>query len=54
MEGAEHFHLWLVPRIGEVPSGRGFIANPGYCSVPEAERAISRLRQELDRAEAGR
>jgi diadenosine tetraphosphate (Ap4A) HIT family hydrolase len=63
MEGAEHFHLWLVPRIGEVPSGRGFIADPGYCSIPEAEQVISRLRQELDhadrtdpadRAEAGR
>lgn len=53
MEGAEHFHLWLVPRIGEVPSGRSFIANPGYCSVPEAEQAISRVRQELAREETG-
>ncbi len=51
MEGAEHFHLWLVPRVGEVSSGRGFIANPGYCSIPEAEQAISRVRQELDRSE---
>jgi len=58
MEAAEHFHVWLVPRIGDTPSGRGFLANPGYCSVPEAEQAISRIRQELDRelgrAEAGR
>ncbi len=25
MEGAEHFHVWLVPRTGDVPSGRRFI-----------------------------
>ncbi|MBV9823908.1 MAG: hypothetical protein JO144_16890 [Actinobacteria bacterium] len=50
MEGAEHFHLWLVPRIGDIPSGRGFIANPGYCSIPEAEQAIERIRRELDSA----
>lgn len=47
MEGAEHFHTWLVPRVGEVASGRGFIANPGYCSIPAAEQAISRLRAAL-------
>lgn len=54
MEGAEHFHVWLVPRIGDVPSGRTFIGNPGYCSVPEAQAAISRLREAMARAEAGR
>ncbi len=49
MEGAEHFHVWLVPRVGEVPSGRAFIANPGYCGSSEAETAIRRLRQAMDR-----
>lgn len=47
MEGAAHFHLWLVPRVGDVPSGRSFIGNPGYSSVPEAEQAIERLRAAL-------
>jgi diadenosine tetraphosphate (Ap4A) HIT family hydrolase len=47
MEGAEHFHVWLVPRTGETSSGRAFIANPGYCSIPEAEAAIARIREVL-------
>lgn len=51
MEAAEHFHVWLVPRVGDVPSGRTFIGNPGYCTVAEAEAAISRLRQAMARAE---
>lgn len=54
MEGAEHFHVWLVPRVGDVSSGRTFIANPGYCSLPEAHAAIGRLRQAMARAESGR
>ncbi|MGC5033616.1 HIT family protein [Micromonospora sp. DT229] len=54
MEGAEHFHTWLVPRVGEAPSGRAFIANPGYCTVPEAEAAMARLRTALARREAAR
>lgn len=54
MEGAEHFHVWLVPRVGEVSSGRGFIANPGYCSISEAEAAMSRIRAALARAGADR
>jgi len=49
MEGTEHFHTWLVPRIGEVPSGRAFLANPGYCSLAEAEAAILRIREVLTR-----
>jgi diadenosine tetraphosphate (Ap4A) HIT family hydrolase len=49
MEGTEHFHVWLVPRTGAVSSGRAFIANPGYCSLAEAEVAIGRLRAVLDR-----
>ena len=52
MEGAEHFHLWLVPRTGDVPTGRGFISNPGFCSMPEAEAAINRLRVAMAREEA--
>ena len=51
MEGAGHFHLWLVPRVGDVPSGRHFIANPGYCSVPEAEAAVGRVRAALAEAD---
>lgn len=54
MEGAEHFHVWLVPRVGEVPSGRTFIGNPGYCTLPEATATIARLREAMARAEAGR
>jgi hypothetical protein len=54
MEGCEHFHVWLVPRTGEVPSGRTFIGNPGYCSLAEAETTIGRLREAMARAEAGR
>lgn len=54
MEGAPHFHVWLVPRIGEVPSGRTFIGNPGYCSVPEAEAVVAKIRDALARAEEGR
>lgn len=53
MEGAEHFHLWLVPRVGEVASGRSFIGNPGYCDISAAEAVISRLRLAMARAEAG-
>jgi diadenosine tetraphosphate (Ap4A) HIT family hydrolase len=50
MEGAEHFHTWLVPRTGEVSSGRTFIADPGYCTLPEAEAAIHRIRAAMDGA----
>jgi diadenosine tetraphosphate (Ap4A) HIT family hydrolase len=54
MEGAPHFHVWLVPRTGTVASGRTFIGNPGYCSVPEAEAVVARIRAALARAEAAR
>jgi diadenosine tetraphosphate (Ap4A) HIT family hydrolase len=47
MEGAAHFHLWLVPRTGDVPSGRSFIANPGYCGLSEAEATVGRLREAM-------
>jgi len=54
MEGAAHFHVWLVPRVGDVPSGRAFIGNPGYCGVSEAEAAIRRLREAMARAKESR
>jgi hypothetical protein len=54
MEGAAHFHVWLVPRVGDVPSGRAYIGNPGYCTPAEAEAAIGRLRAALARAEEDR
>jgi hypothetical protein len=44
--------VWLVPRVGDVPSGRTFIGNPGYCSVPDADAAIAGIRKALARAEA--
>jgi diadenosine tetraphosphate (Ap4A) HIT family hydrolase len=50
MEGTEHFHTWLVPRTGEVSSGRTFIADPGFCTFPEAEAAIHRIRAAMDGA----
>jgi diadenosine tetraphosphate (Ap4A) HIT family hydrolase len=49
MEGTEHFHTWLVPRTGEVSSGRAFIANPGYCGLAEAEAVILRIREAMGR-----
>jgi diadenosine tetraphosphate (Ap4A) HIT family hydrolase len=54
MEGCGHFHTWLVPRVGEIRTGRGFLADPGYCSRPEAVAAVARLRAALDRAGAAR
>jgi diadenosine tetraphosphate (Ap4A) HIT family hydrolase len=54
MEGTEHFHVWLVPRRGEVSMGRTFIGNPGYCSPVEAEDVIVRLREALQKSEEPR
>jgi diadenosine tetraphosphate (Ap4A) HIT family hydrolase len=54
MEGTEHFHLWMVPRVGDAPSGRTFIAEPGYCTPGEAEDAIAKIRQALERMEPQR
>lgn len=47
MEGAGHFHCWLVPRVGEVASGRAFIGNPGFSGWADAEAAIGRIREAL-------
>jgi diadenosine tetraphosphate (Ap4A) HIT family hydrolase len=52
MEGTEHFHLWMVPRTGDVQSGRAYLADPGYCTEPAAEAVISRVRQIMRRAGA--
>ncbi|MFG3587502.1 hypothetical protein [Streptomyces sp. NPDC047990] len=48
MEGTPHFHTWMVPRVTEVPSGRHFIANPGYCTAVEAEEAVHAIRKALE------
>lgn len=53
MEGAPHFHLWLVPRVGEVRSGRAFIGDPGYCTDAEAEDVVRTVRKSLEPGEAG-
>lgn len=54
MEGTEHFHLWMVPRVDGETAGRTFIADPGYCTFPEAEEVIGRVRSALERAAADR
>lgn len=51
MEGTPHFHLWLVPRTGEVQSGRAFIGNPGYCTEVAAEETVHAIRQVLEKEE---
>jgi diadenosine tetraphosphate (Ap4A) HIT family hydrolase len=48
MEGTEHFHLWMVPRAEGATGGRGFIADPGYCTPGEAEEVVHRVRKALD------
>ena len=48
MEGTAHFHMWLVPRVQEVASGRAFIGNPGYCAETEAEQVVDALRAALE------
>lgn len=53
MEGTEHFHQWMVPRIGEHGSGRSFISNPGYCTPAEAEEVVGRVRKALERTAEG-
>ncbi|MEU2436636.1 hypothetical protein ABZ595_10580 [Streptomyces rubradiris] len=53
MEGTAHFHLWLVPRTGEVQSGRTYISDPGYCTDTEAEEVVHALRGILESAEEG-
>jgi diadenosine tetraphosphate (Ap4A) HIT family hydrolase len=57
MEGAPHFHVWLVPRTAEGSRvGRAFIGSPGTSTEAEAEEAVGRIRGALRRstAEAGR
>lgn len=47
MDGAPHFHVWLLPRRPEDVKGRRFIASGGYCTDKAAETAISAMRQIL-------
>lgn len=48
MEGTEHFHLWMVPRAPGATEGRSFIADPGYCTPPEAEEVIRKVRAVIE------
>ena len=56
MEGTEHFHLWMVPRVPGATEGRTFIADPGYCTPPQAEEVVHKVRAVLgaDRLEDAR
>ncbi|MBV2156635.1 HIT family protein [Kitasatospora sp. SUK 42] len=54
MEGTEHFHLWMVPRVEGQTPGRTFMADPGHCTHDEAEEVIGRVRQAMERTEARR
>lgn len=47
MEGAPHFHLWLVPRRPGLDAGRTFVGDPGYCTPAEAAEVAGRIRAEL-------
>jgi diadenosine tetraphosphate (Ap4A) HIT family hydrolase len=48
MEGTEHCHLWMVPRVPGATESRTFIADPGYCTPTEAEDVIREVRRILD------
>lgn len=54
MEGTEHFHLWMVPRVDGRTSGRTFIADPGYCDPVEAAEVVGRVRKALEHDRADR
>ncbi|MET7422529.1 DUF6182 family protein [Dactylosporangium sp. NPDC005555] len=47
MEGTEHFHLWMLPRVAGMPENRTHVGDPGSCTPAEAERAIDRIRRAL-------
>jgi diadenosine tetraphosphate (Ap4A) HIT family hydrolase len=47
MDGAPHFHVWLVPRRPDDVKGRGFIVRPGYCTDAAAEAIIAGMRAVL-------
>lgn len=51
MEGTEHCHIWMVPRAPGATEGRAFIADPGYCTLTEAEEVIHEVRRILDKEE---
>jgi diadenosine tetraphosphate (Ap4A) HIT family hydrolase len=47
MDGAPHFHAWLIPRRLDQPGGRGFLMNAGQTTEPEACEIIGRMRSLL-------
>jgi len=47
MDGAPHFHAWMVPRRPGDRPGRTFMGNPGYTSEAEADELINRMRELL-------
>lgn len=48
MEGTDHFHLWMVPRVPGATPARTFIADPGHCTATEAEEVIDEVRRQFD------
>jgi diadenosine tetraphosphate (Ap4A) HIT family hydrolase len=47
MDGAAHFHTWLMPRRPEAVRGRRFLMNPGWCLESTAADAIAQMRAAL-------
>ncbi|HZN18576.1 MAG TPA: hypothetical protein VFB84_10395 [Micromonosporaceae bacterium] len=47
MEGAPHFHSWLMPRRPADVRGRRFLVSPGSCSDAEAAEAVEQMRSLL-------
>lgn len=44
MDGAPHFHAWLMPRRPQDVKGRRFMVDPGWCTEAEAAEAIEKMR----------
>lgn len=44
MDGAAHFHTWLMPRRPDQVRGRRFLTNPGWCREPDAAEAVEHMR----------
>ncbi|MFI5916044.1 HIT family protein [Dactylosporangium sp. NPDC051541] len=47
MDGAAHFHTWLLPRRPDQVRGRRFLTTPGWCLEPDAAAVIERMRELL-------
>ena len=50
MEGAPHFHSWLMPRRAGDVRGRPFLVDPGRCTEPEAAETVAAMRLLLEQA----